>query len=180
MHDMISTGKALYWGTSEWGGPEIKAAFDICDRYGLRKPVVEQPQYNLFWREKVEKEFSRLYDACGIGLTTWSPLASGILSGKYLKGIPSDSRLAQQSMSWLREELTPEKTKRVARFVELAANYDCTPSQLAIAWCLKNPNVSSVITGASRPEQVVENMKSFDVFKRLPGEAWKAIDQIFV
>jgi voltage-dependent potassium channel beta subunit len=180
MNDMIRSGKALYWGTSEWSAAEIEAAFSVCDRLGLRKPIVEQPQYNLFWRERVEKEYATLYSKYGIGLTTWSPLASGILTGKYLKDVPAGSRLSQSNLGWLRDEaMLPEKVARVTKFVALAAEFNCTPAQLAIAWCLRNPHASTVITGASRAEQVAENMKALNVFHRLDDSAWKAIEKAF-
>lgn len=180
MHDMISSGKALYWGTSEWSAAEISAAFEVCEKYSLRKPVVEQPQYNLFWRTRVEREYAPLYEKYGIGLTTWSPLMSGVLSGKYLKGIPEGSRLSQQSLSWLREEaLTPEKLKQVGLFVDLAREFKATPAQLAIAWCLNNKDVSSVITGASSVEQVHENLKAFNLYARLDAAQFTAIENIF-
>lgn len=180
MNDMVASGKALYWGTSEWTAEQIREAFAVCDRLGLRKPVVEQPQYNLFWRDRVERELAPLYDTTGIGLTIWSPLASGILSGKYLKGIPQGSRLSQQSLDWLRAEAaSPEKSAKTAKLVEMARECDCTPAQLAIAWCLRNPHVSSVITGASRVEQVRENMAALDVFHRLDESVWDQIQKIF-
>lgn len=180
MHDIISSGKALYWGTSEWSASQIKEAFAVCERHGLRKPIVEQPQYNLFCRDRVEKEYAHLYESCGIGLTTWSPLASGILTGKYLHGIPDNSRLAQESLAWMRDEaITPSKVNQTAKFVELSKGYDCTPAQLAIAWCLNNPHVSTVITGASSPEQVRENMKGLEVFHRLDDDVWPTVSKIF-
>ena len=180
MNDMITSGKALYWGTSEWSAQEITEAFKICERLNLRKPVAEQPQYNLLWRERVEKEYAPIYESTGIGLTTWSPLASGVLTGKYLGGIPKGSRLAQDNLSWLREEsLQPRRLEKVKNFVALAKEFDCTPGQLAIAWCLKNPHVSTVITGASNVKQVHENMQALEVFKRLDESAWKAIEEIF-
>jgi voltage-dependent potassium channel beta subunit len=180
MNDMISTGKALYWGTSEWSAAQILEAFEVCERLGLRKPVVEQPQYNLFAREKVEKEFAPIYEKTGIGLTTWSPLASGILTGKYINGVPEGSRLSQANLSWLREEaLAPDRMNKVIHFSNLAKELHSTPGQLAIAWCLKNPRVSSVITGASHPEQVTENMKAFALYQRLDQSAYSAIEKIF-
>lgn len=180
MNDMITRGKALYWGTSEWSAAEIEAAFEICERERLRKPIVEQPQYNLFWRDRVEKEYAPLYERYGIGLTTWSPLASGVLTGKYLKGIPPGSRLAQESQSWLREEaLSEDRVPVVAKFVDLAREFNCAPAQLAIAWCLKNKNVSSVITGASTPEQVVENMKAFQLYQRMDASDWRGVEKLF-
>lgn len=176
MHDMISAGKALYWGTSEWSADQILEAFRVCEENSLRKPVVEQPQYNLFWRQRVEKEYAPIYDRTGLGLTTWSPLASGVLTGKYLEGIPAGSRLSQESLTWLREEaLTPERQKQVAKFVQVAKELNCTPAQLAIAWCLRNPHVSSVITGASQVEQVHENLKALEVYQRLTPADWKLL-----
>lgn len=170
MHDMITSGKALYWGTSEWSAREIQEAYDICEKHSLRKPIVEQPEYNLFRRERVEKEYEAIYETTGIGLTTWSPLASGVLTGKYLNGIPAGSRLSRDNMSWVREDkLVPEKLDFVRRFVDIAKEVGATPAQLAIAWCLKNPRVSSVITGASSREQVLENMKALEVYQRLKG-----------
>ncbi len=179
MHDIISSGKALYWGTSEWSAREILEAYDICEKHHLRKPVVEQPQYNLFWRERVEREYLPVYERAGIGLTTWSPLASGLLTGKYLGGVPAGSRLSQESMAWLREEMTEAKTAQVRRFVDLSKQFDATPAQLAIAWCLANPHVSSVITGATSREQVLENMKAFLLFQRLDSSSLKAIEACF-
>ncbi len=180
MNDMITSGKALYWGTSEWSAAEILSAFEVCERLGLRKPVVEQPQYNLFWRDRVEKEYAPIYEKTGIGLTTWSPLASGVLSGKYVNGIPEGSRLSQSSLSWLRDEaLAPDKVAKVTQLMSLAKKVNCTPAQLAIAWCLKNPRVSSVITGASTVEQVQENMKAFEAYQRLDASTWSEIEKIF-
>ena len=168
MSDMVSSGKALYWGTSEWSADEIRAAWLIADRHHLHKPVVEQPQYNMFERRKVEREYARLYDDLGIGLTTWSPLASGLLSGKYLDGIPEGSRAALPGYEWLRDELTnPKRNESVRKLAAIAERLECSLSQLAIAWCAANPNVSTVITGASRVEQVHENMGAMAVVARL-------------
>jgi voltage-dependent potassium channel beta subunit len=180
MNDMISAGKALYWGTSEWSAREITHAIELCEKLNLRAPVVEQPQYNLLVRERVEKEYKPVLDNHGIGLTTWSPLSSGILTGKYVKGIPPGSRLSQESMSWLREEaLSPQRNAQIEKFLGLARETDCTPAQLAIAWCLKNKQVSSVITGASHPDQVRENMKAFAVYQQAEPEVWAKIESIF-
>lgn len=180
MHDMISSGKALYWGTSEWSASEIKAAWEFADKHHLRKPVVEQPQYNLMHRHKVEVEFASLYESLGLGLTIWSPLASGALTGKYLEGIPADSRAALKTMNWLKEEITDESKKPALRkFVALAKELNCTPAQLAIAWCSKNPNVSTVITGATKLEQLKDNMKALDVIPKITEEVSKKLDQIF-
>jgi voltage-dependent potassium channel beta subunit len=179
MHDMIVRGKALYWGTSEWSAAEIWAAHDIATRHHLHKPVMEQPQYNLFHRKRVEQEYSRLYGDIGLGLTIWSPLASGLLTGKYRKGIPSDSRGALPRMGFLVEGLTDKTRNAVVGELEtVAKELGCTLAQLAIAWCLKNPRVSTVITGASKVEQVKENMKALEVAHRLTGAAMDRIDNI--
>lgn len=172
MHDMIDRGYALYWGTSEWSAAEIDQAYQIAEKYRLRKPVVEQPQYNLLWRDRVEKEFAPLYDKYGMGLTTWSPLASGLLTGKYLGGkVPEGSRLSLESLGWLKDEaLASEKTNKVQKFVNIAKEYNFDPAQLALAWCLKNKNVSTVITGASKLEQVQHNMKAMDLVAKIDDE----------
>lgn len=180
MHDMINRGYALYWGTSEWSADEIRAAWSIADRHHLHKPVVEQPQYNLFHRKRVEVEYTRLYEDIGLGLTTWSPLASGLLTGKYLNGIPAGSRASMDNMAWFAETANDEtKKKAVREFVALAKDFGCAPSQLAIAWCSKNPNVSSVITGASRIEQLKENMKALDVISKLSTTEMERLDALF-
>jgi voltage-dependent potassium channel beta subunit len=151
MSDMIARGRALYWGTSEWSADEIRAAWLIADRHHLHKPVMEQPQYNLFHRKRVEQEYARLYADTGLGLTTWSPLASGLLTGKYRGGIPADSRGAIESMSFLVKGLTDAgRNTAVAQLEAIAAELGCSVAQLAIAWCAKNPRVSSVIMGASK------------------------------
>ncbi|MDQ6917017.1 MAG: aldo/keto reductase, partial [Pseudomonadota bacterium] len=179
LHDMIRSGKAHYWGTSEWSAAEIMAAWQIAERHHLAKPVMEQPQYNLFHRERVEKEYARLYEDIGLGTTTWSPLASGLLSGKYNDGIPADSRAALKGYEWLAESILDRaKLKQVRQLAPIATDLGCTLAQLAIAWCLKNPNISSVITGASRPSQVVENMKALDVVPKLGGAVMEKIDAI--
>ena len=176
---IINTGKAFYWGTSEWSAAEIMAAWQIAERHHLAKPVMEQPQYNLFHRQRVESEYARLYRELGLGITTWSPLASGLLSGKYNDGIPKDSRATLKGYEWLAESvLDPVKLKQVRLLAPLATNLGCTMAQLALAWCLKNPNVSSVITGASRPSQVIENMKALDVVPNLGTDVMSKIDAI--
>jgi len=168
MHDMIASGKALYWGTSEWSAAEIAAAWHIADRHHLHKPVTEQPQYNLLHRARVEGEYARLYRDLGLGTTIWSPLASGLLTGKYNAGIPPDSRGTLKGYEWLAERLSnPAQIAVVARLVPIAGDLGCTLAQLALAWCLKNPNVSTVITGASRPAQVTENMQAIAVVPKL-------------
>lgn len=180
MHDMIDRGYALYWGTSEWSAAEIDQAYQIAEKYRLRKPVVEQPQYNLLWRDRVEKEYAPIFEKYGMGLTTWSPLASGLLTGKYLGGkVPEGSRLALESLGWLREEaLSSEKTNKVQKFVNIAKEYSFDPTQLALAWCLKNKNVSTVITGASKLEQVQHNMKAMDLVSKIDAELLKKLNSI--
>ena len=178
MSDMIQRGKALYWGTSEWSAADIRAAWEIAERHHLHKPVVEQPQYHLFHRRRVEQEYARLYEDIGLGLTTWSPLASGLLSGKYLDGVPEGSRGTLAAFSALRERLThPQRNAAVARLVEVAADLGVTPAQLAIAWVARNPRVSSVITGASSVEQLAANMQAADLVDRLTPEVLARIEQ---
>ncbi|MFZ5367626.1 MAG: potassium channel beta subunit family protein [Spirochaetota bacterium] len=177
MNDMVASGKALYWGTSEWSAEEIRQAWEIADRRNLRKPQMEQPQYNLLFRDRVEKEYQRLYSDIGLGLTTWSPLASGILSGKYAKGIPAGSRLSLPGYEWLKDRFPQEVLSSVAALEPIARDLGGTPSQLAIAWCLRNPHVSTVITGASRLEQLQENMKALDLLPKLTQEILDKIDK---
>ena len=179
MHDMISRGKANYWGTSEWSGADIMGAWQIADKHHLHKPIVEQPEYNLFHRKKVEQEYARLYGEIGLGTTTWSPLASGLLTGKYAKGVPVDSRGSLKNMAWMQESLLdPAKNAIVAKLGIVAQDLGCTTAQLAIAWCLKNPHVSTVITGASRVEQVAENMKALAVSALLTPDVMARIQAI--
>ncbi len=177
MSDIVSSGKALYWGTSEWGADEIRGAIEIAERHHLHKPVTEQSQYNLLSRRRVEREYARLFSEVGYGETTWSPLASGLLTGKYRDGIPEDSRGALEGYGWLAKELTDERAlARVERLRPIAEELGCTMAQLAIAWCAKNPNVSTVITGASRPSQVPENFAALDVIPLLDDELLARID----
>lgn len=171
MSDIVASGRAHYWGTSEWSAADIRAAWEIAERHHLHKPVVEQPEYNLFNRRKVEREYSRLYDDIGLGLTTWSPLASGLLTGKYLDGVPDDSRAALPGYEWLRDLLTdPGRNDKVRRLAAVADDLGCSLAQLSVAWCASNPHVSSVITGASRVEQVHENLAALDVLERLDDD----------
>lgn len=180
MHNIIEWGKALYWGTSEWAASEIIEAIQIAERHHLHKPVVEQPQYNLFERKRLEGDYVRFYNEYGYGTTTWSPLASGLLSGKYNKGIPKDSRGGLKGYEWLHDRLTDqERLARVAALEPIAKELGGTLSQLAIAWCLKNPFVSSVITGASRVEQVHENLKAGEIADKITPEVMERIDAIF-
>jgi voltage-dependent potassium channel beta subunit len=178
MSDMITQGKALYWGTSEWSAADVRAGWEIAERHHLHKPVVEQPQYHLFHRKRVEQEYARLYEDCGIGLTTWSPLASGLLTGKYRQGVPAGSRGALENMAFLRDGLThPAKNEAVGRLEPIAAELGCTLAQLAIAWVAKNPRVSSVITGASRRAQLDANLGALAVLDRLTPELMARIDE---
>ena len=177
MSDMVSQGKALYWGTSEWSADEIRHAIDIAERHHLHKPVTEQSQYNLLERDKVEVEYARLHAETGYGNTIWSPLASGLLTGKYRDGIPEDSRAALSGYEWLNERMSDqEAVARIENLRPIADRLDCSMAQLAIAWCTKHPMVSSVITGASRPSQVVENMQAVEVIDRLTDDVLAEID----
>lgn len=177
MHDIVSSGKAMYWGTSEWSAEQIREAWEIADRRNLRKPVMEQPQYNLFVREKVEREFARLYDGIGLGLTSWSPLASGILSGKYESGIPEGSRMTLKGYEWLKERLKPEFIEASKKLGDIARGIGATTAQLAIAWAASNPRVSTVITGASKPDQLVENMKAIELLPKFDAALKARIEE---
>ena len=178
MSDIVASGRALYWGTSEWSADEIRAAWEVAERHHLRKPVVEQPEYNLFNRTKVEKEYSRLYEDIGIGLTTWSPLASGLLTGKYLDGIPEGSR--GEKVEWLQEMLTDQDANaKVQELKTVADEIGCSLPQLAVAWTASNPNVSSVILGASRVDQLQENLQALDVLEQLGDDHKARINEIF-
>jgi voltage-dependent potassium channel beta subunit len=179
MSDIIESGRAHYWGTSEWSADEIRAAWDVADRRNLRKPVVEQPQYHLFERRRVEREYARLYEDIGLGLTTWSPLASGLLSGKYIDGIPDGSRAALPGYEWLKDALTDDRRNgQVRELMMVADRLDVSVAQLAIAWCAANPHVSTVITGASRPEQVVENMGALAALDQITPDVKREIEKI--
>ena len=181
MHNIIEWGKALYWGTSEWAAAEIVAAIEIAERHHLHKPMMEQPVYNLFERHRFTRDYERVYREYGYGTTTWSPLASGLLSGKYNRGIPADSRGALEGYGWLHDHLTyKEKLAKVRALEPIVEELGCTMSQLALAWCLKNPLVSTVITGASRVEQVHENMKASEAALKLTPELMERIDHIFI
>jgi voltage-dependent potassium channel beta subunit len=179
MSDMISRGKALYWGTSEWSAQEIRAAWDIAERHQLHKPGMEQPQYNLFHRKRVEQEYARLYEDIGLGLTTWSPLASGLLSGKYRHGVPAGSRGALENMGFLVKGLTDvARNSAVGQLEGVAAELGCRLPQMAIAWAARNPRVSTVITGASKISQLQENLGAVDVIPKLTPEVLARIDEI--
>jgi voltage-dependent potassium channel beta subunit len=182
MNLLIRQGKAFYWGTSEWSASDIMQAWAVARREHLIPPLMEQPQYNMLHRERVEKEYLHLYEEIGLGTTIWSPLASGLLTGKYAEGkAPKDSRAALEGYEWLAERLVGEKARadaeRVMRLAPIAQDLDCSLAQLALAWCLKNPYVSTVITGASRAEQVRENMKAFDVVPKLTDDVIERIEE---
>ncbi len=180
MSDMISQGKALYWGTSEWSADEIRAAWEIAERHHLRKPVMEQPEYNLLRRDKVEREFARLYDDIGLGLTTWSPLASGILTGKYADGIPENSRAALAGYEFIRDAASDEDVRaQIRHFVDVARDLQVSPAQLALAWTASNPHVSTVIVGASSVAQLEENLDAIAVLEGLTQADKARIEAIF-
>ena len=182
MSHLVETGRALYWGTSEWSAEQIREAHGIARRERLVPPTMEQPQYHMLHRDRVEREYARLYADPGLGTTIWSPLASGLLTGKYDDGVPDDSRLALEGYEWLRElvlgEGIEERLEKVRALAKVAEDLGCTRAQLAIAWCLKNPDVSTVITGASRPEQVVENMQALDLVPRLTPAVMDRIEAV--
>lgn len=178
MHDIVARGKAIYWGTSEWSAAEIAEAWHIADKHHLHKPVMEQPQYNLLTRTRVEVEYARLYRDLGIGTTVWSPLASGLLTGKYNDGIPANSRASLKGYEWLTPSITnPQRIAVVKKLAVIAADLGVSLAKMSLAWCLKNPNVSTVITGASRVEQVRENMQALDVVPMLTSEVMARIDE---
>ncbi len=179
MHNIIESGKALYWGTSEWSAYEIVSALHIAEKHHLHKPVTEQSHYNMFTRQVIEKEYARLFREHHYGDVTWSPLASGLLSGKYNNGIPADSRAAQPGYEWLQKSgITPARVDKVKQLVPVASDLGCSLAQLALAWCLKNQNISSVILGASRVEQLQENLKALEVEPKLTPDVLQRIDEI--
>jgi voltage-dependent potassium channel beta subunit len=182
MNLLIQQGKALYWGTSEWSAERIMEAYGVARREHLIAPLMEQPEYNMFHRERVEREYQRLYAEIGMGITIWSPLASGLLSGKYNQGIPEGTRISLAGYGWLRDEFENEEGKRkiekVRQLAPLAQELGCSLPQLALAWCLKNPNVSTVITGASKAEQVTENMQALEVVEKLDESLMERIEVI--
>lgn len=179
MSDIISQGKALYWGTSEWSASDIHAAWHLADRHGWHKPVMEQPEYHLFHRKRVEKEYARLYEDIGLGLTTWSPLASGLLTGKYRAGLPEGSRGAMENMAFLRDQLlSVEKNNAVAQLAPIAEELGCSLAQLAIAWVARNPRVSTVITGASKLSQLQQNLGALAVLDKLTPERVARIEAV--
>lgn len=179
MHNLITQGKILYWGTSEWSGVEIMEAHRVAQRDGLIGPSMEQPQYNLFERNKIENEYLMVYKTVGLGTTIWSPLASGLLSGKYNKGIPAESRFAIPGFEWLRDRLMQERlVAKAVAISALAAELSITPSQLSIAWCIKNPNVTTAILGATKKEQLLENLDALQAVEKLTPEVMQRIEEI--
>lgn len=173
MSDIVESGAATYWGTSEWSAAEIKKAYEVAERYNLRKPVMEQPQYNLFHRQRFEEEYAPIFEEYGMGTTIWSPLAGGILTGKYANGIPGGSRMTVPGMEWLRDSLTADRIEATNRLAPLASELGCTVGQLSLAWCLKKQNVSTVILGASSVAQLQENLGASELAEKL-DDAWIA------
>ena len=182
MNFLIDHGLAFYWGTSEWSAEQLRQAFEVARREHLVGPLMEQPQYNMFHRQRVEAEYRLLYRDFKLGLTTWSPLASGLLTGKYNDGIPEGSRLDVEGYGWLKERLETEEGRaqlgKVRKLAQVADDLGCTTAQLALAWCLKNSDVSTVITGASKPEQIEQNMQALDVAERLDAQVIERIETI--
>ena len=182
MTDLIHRGDVLYWGTSEWSAPEIMEAYSVARQYNLIPPTMEQPEYNLLHRYRVEREFKRLYGVIGLGTTIFSPLATGFLTGKYNNGIPVDSRANLPDYGWLKERLQGDEGEALLATIreldKIANELGTTLTHMALAWCLKNPNVSTVITGASRPEQVIENMRAISVLPLLTEDVMAKIDGV--
>jgi voltage-dependent potassium channel beta subunit len=179
MHNIVEAGKAIYWGTSEWSAMEIVAAIEIAERHHLHKPVTEQPRYNLLKRDRFEMEYARLFKDYGYGTTIWSPLHRGVLTGKYVEGIPEDSRGALPEFEWLKSRLTdPRDQEIVKKLHNVADELGVSLTNLSIAWCLKNPNVSTAIMGASKLEQLLQNLKSLDVVPLLTPDVMARIDEI--
>ncbi|MEO6406442.1 MAG: aldo/keto reductase [Ferruginibacter sp.] len=179
MNHLMQQGKTLYWGTSEWSGVEIMEAHRVAEKYKLVGPTMEQPQYNLFERQKVELDYSEIYKNVGLGTTTWSPLAAGLLSGKYNDGIPKNSRFALEGFDWLKERwVTDDKLKKVKKLSVLAAKLGISTAQLSIAWCLKNPNVSTVILGATKKQQLTENLEALNALPLVTADVIESIEKI--
>ena len=179
MSYLVDQGYAFYWGTSEWSAEQIRHAHAVAQREHLVPPTMEQPQYNMFHRERVEREYAPLYETPGLGTTVWSPLASGLLTGKYNDGIPDDSRLGTEGYEWLQDQgLREKRLNKVRRLGQVADDLGCSTAQLALAWCLQNPDVSTVITGASKPHQVEENMKAIEVVDQIDTETQERIEDI--
>ena len=182
MNFVLNQGMAFYWGTSEWSAEQLRQAYEVARREHLVPPTMEQPEYNMFARARVETEYRPLYRDFQLGLTTWSPLARGLLSGKYNDGIPEGSRVTTEGYEWLRKRLESEEGQKrlesVRKLADVASELGCTTAQLALAWCLKNPDVSTVITGASKPEQVAQNMEALEVVDKLTDEVMECIETV--
>jgi voltage-dependent potassium channel beta subunit len=179
MNTLIQQGKILYWGTSEWTGVEIMEAHRVAEKYHLIGPTMEQPQYNLFERNKVEADYSEIYKNVGLGTTIWSPLAAGLLSGKYNDGIPKGSRFALAGFDWLKERwVSDDKLKKVQKLGDIAKKINISLAEMSIAWCLKNPNVSTAILGATKKEQIVQNLKALDAVPLLTAEVMEKIEKV--
>ncbi|CAN5176318.1 aldo/keto reductase [soil metagenome] len=183
MHDLITQGKVLYWGTSEWSAAQIEEAYQIADDFNFHAPTMEQPQYNLFYRERFENEYAELFTKRGMGTTIWSPTASGLLTGKYNDATPDDTRISRPGMEWLKERIVGADSKlnleRAKQFSSLAKEMGTSGACLSVAWVLKNPNVSSAILGASKVEQLEENLKALDLIPMMTDEVMKKIEKIF-
>jgi aryl-alcohol dehydrogenase-like predicted oxidoreductase len=179
MHNLIQQGKVLYWGTSQWSGAEIMEAHRIAQQYGLIGPVVEQPQYNMFWRTRMEQDYLPVFKNVGLGTTIWSPLASGFLTGKYLEGIPEGSRMSYDTFGWLRDRwITQDNIDKLRKLMALSGEMGVSMASLAVAWTIANPHVTSTILGATREEQLAENLKALDVVKLLTPEVHARIEEI--
>jgi len=179
MHNLIQQGKILYWGTSEWSGVEIMEAHRVAHQYGLIGPAMEQPQYNLLERNKMENEFGMIFKTVGMGTTIWSPLASGLLSGKYNEGIPDGSRFGLTGFDWLKDRwMKDDLLNKVRQLGNLANELGISQAELSIAWCIKNPNVTTAILGATRKEQLLQNLKSLDAVAKLNDEVMQRIEDI--
>jgi voltage-dependent potassium channel beta subunit len=183
MHDLVQQGKVLYWGTSEWSAQQIQEAWGVARQFGWTPPTMEQPQYNMIHRDRFEREYHRLYSEIGLGTTIWSPLASGVLTDKYADGVPDDSRLALPEYSWLRERVLDStegqaQIRKASEIGRLAAELGVTPARLAIAWCLTNPHVSTVILGASNEEQLRDNLGALDVLPQLTEDVLERIEGV--
>jgi voltage-dependent potassium channel beta subunit len=180
MDTLVRQGKVLYWGTSEWPTPAIREAHKIARAHHLHGPTMEQPQYNLLHRERVELEYAPLYSEVGLGTTVWSPLASGLLTGKYNEGVPEDARLGQEGYAWLQKWVLgdPEsrRVERARKFTALAKELGVAPAPLAIAWCLRNPHVSTVLLGATRTDQLLQNLEALDLLERFDDATWSRIE----
>ncbi|MCG8337877.1 MAG: aldo/keto reductase [Proteobacteria bacterium] len=182
MHNLIQQGKVLYWGTSEWSAQEIMEAYSVARQYNMIPPTMEQPEYNLLHRHRFEQEYARLYEEIGLGTTIWSPLASGLLTGKYLDGTPADARINLPGYEWIKtrfeSEAGQQRLAKVGELVDVAREIGTSPTLMSLAWCLKNPNVSTVMLGASRVEQLQENLQALDVVELLTDDVMAKLDEL--